>query len=190
MVSNKESITATAIAYFEDIYTTTYPTNADEVTNLIPTKSCPINILAEINDVVDVALRILEAGTSNDLEIFFVTAWSIWYNRNQVAHEAHGLPSAQIWDAAQRALNDYNVAATVNLLRQQPSEIGWCAALANMHKINVDGATSEDGRPLSVGVVIRDCRGMVVAASAKLLPAQYGVEVTEALAVEEGVLLA
>jgi len=59
-----------------------------------------------------------------------------------------------------------------------------------MHKINVGGATSNDGRPSAIGVVIRDCRGVVVAASAKLLLAQYEVDVTEALAIEEGILLA
>ena len=36
--SNKESIAATTIAYFEDIYTTTHPISVDEVTNLIPAK--------------------------------------------------------------------------------------------------------------------------------------------------------
>ena len=147
-------------------------------------QSCPINLLAETNDVVNVALRIMEAGTCHDLEIFFVTAWSIWYNRNRVAHEAQGSPSIHIWGTAQRALNDYNVATVVKLLRQQPPEVGWNAPPSGLHKINVDGATSEDGRPSGVGVVIRDCRGMVVAASAKVLPAQYSVEVTEALAVE------
>ena len=36
--SNKESIVATTIAYFEDIYTTTHPASVDEVTNLILAK--------------------------------------------------------------------------------------------------------------------------------------------------------
>ena len=59
-----------------------------------------------------------------------------------------------------------------------------------MYKINVDGATFEDGRPSGVGAVIRDYRGMVVVASAKLLSAMYGVAVPEAVAAEEGMLLA
>ena len=107
-----------------------------------------------------------------------------------MAHEAQGSPSVHIWGAAQRALNDYNIATTVNFLRQQPPEVGWSAPPSGLHKINVDGATSEDGRPSGVGVVIRDCRGVVVAASAMVLPAQYGMEVTEVLAVEQGILLA
>ena len=85
---------------------------------------CPINLLAETNDVVNVALRIMEAGTCHDLVIFFVTAWSIWYNRNRVAHEAQGSPSIHIWGTTQRVLNDYNVAIAVNFLRQQPPEVG------------------------------------------------------------------
>ncbi|KAL0014152.1 hypothetical protein SO802_001221 [Lithocarpus litseifolius] len=55
-------------------------------------QSCPINLLAETYDIVDVALQILESGISHDLETVFVTAWSIWYNRNQVVHESQGLP--------------------------------------------------------------------------------------------------
>ena len=87
---------------------------------------------------MDVALRIKVAGASHDLEIFFVTAWSIWYNQNQVAHEAQGFSSVQIWGTAQRALTNYNVAAAINLFWQQPSEVGWCAPPSGLHKINVD----------------------------------------------------
>ena len=39
-------------------------------------------------------------------------------------------------------------------------------------------------------MVIRDCRGIIVAVRGKFLPATYFVEVTEALAVEEGIVLA
>ena len=57
-------------------------------------------------------------------------------------------------------------------------------------KINVDGAMSESGLLSSVGVIIRDCRGDVVAARGRLLPALYSVEVIEAYAIEEGIKLA
>ena len=42
-----------------------------------------------------------------------------------------------------------------------------------MYKVNVDGATSEDGKPSSIGVIIRDSRSE-----------------TETIAIEKGVLLA
>ena len=59
-----------------------------------------------------------------------------------------------------------------------------------MFKINVDGATADDGRRSSVGAVIRDCRGIMVAARGVLLNASYDVETTEALAIKVGILLA
>ena len=59
-----------------------------------------------------------------------------------------------------------------------------------MFKINVDGATTDDGRRSSVEVVIRECRGIMVAARGVLLNASYDVETTEALAIEAGILLA
>ena len=43
-------------------------------------QACPISLLVENHAFIDVAMQILEKGTSHDLELFFVTAWSIWYN--------------------------------------------------------------------------------------------------------------
>ena len=59
-----------------------------------------------------------------------------------------------------------------------------------MYKINVDGATSEDGRPSSIGVIIRDSRSETIAAMCLSLPGQYSSLETETIAVEKRVLLA
>ena len=64
------------------------------------------------------------------------------------------------------------------------------APLPEFYKINVDGAIAGEGNLSCVGVVIRDCRGLVVAACSKVLNGAFAAEVTEALAVEEGVRLA
>ena len=58
-----------------------------------------------------------------------------------------------------------------------------------MHKINVDGASSDDGRRSSIGVVIRNCKGEAVAALNKVLPGQYTSLETKFIALQEGVLL-
>ncbi|KAK9986583.1 hypothetical protein SO802_031534 [Lithocarpus litseifolius] len=57
-------------------------------------------------------------------------------------------------------------------------------------KINVDGATSDQGRNSSIGVIIRDCNGQVVAAFSKYLLGRFAAEQVEALAMEQGILLA
>ena len=50
-------------------------------------RECPMDIPSSQWDIFDVALEILAQGIAMDLETYFVTAWSIWYNRNQVVHE-------------------------------------------------------------------------------------------------------
>uniref|UniRef100_A0A7N2KR13 RNase H type-1 domain-containing protein n=1 Tax=Quercus lobata TaxID=97700 RepID=A0A7N2KR13_QUELO len=109
---------------------------------------------------------------------------------NQVVHEQPYLTPSQIWDYVQRLQCDYKGAIAANLLRQQPPGVGWAAPPPNTFKINVDGAAADDDRRSSVGVVIRECRGILVAARSVLLNASYDVETTEALAIEARILLA
>ena len=57
-------------------------------------------------------------------------------------------------------------------------------------KINTDGATVDDGRRSSIGVVIRDSKGEVVAALCRILPGCFSVDEIEALAIEARIMLA
>ena len=61
---------------------------------------------------------------------------------------------------------------------------------AGIYKINVDGATADDGRCSSIGLVVRDFRGEVVAALCSTLQGNFSVDETEVLAVEARILLA
>ena len=72
---------------------------------------CTIKICAENQDFVDVALGLFYAGTNKDMEIMAVTAWAIWYNRNQCVHEGEKLAAGQVWDFALNLLLNYNEAS-------------------------------------------------------------------------------
>ena len=54
----------------------------------------------------------------------------------------------------------------------------------------MDGALADDGRLLSIGVIIRNSKGGAIAALSKTLPGQYTSLETEIIALENGVLLA
>ena len=70
------------------------------------------------------------------------------------------------------------------------TEEKWTAPPPGVFKINVDGATSENERNSSVGVVIRDTTGTVHVACCKYLQGRYLVEEVEALAMEWRLILA
>ena len=68
-------------------------------------------------------------------------------------------------------------------------KVSWKKPLAGVYKINVDGAIADDGRCSSIGLVIRDFRGEVVAALCRVLQGNFSVDEIEVLAVEVGILL-
>ena len=74
-------------------------------------------------------------------------------------------------------------------LSSTPSLTAWQALPSGFIKINTDG-TASDGSPSYTGVVIRDYCGYLIVASSKLLPSTFFIEVTEALVLQDGVLLA
>ena len=76
------------------------------------------------------------------------------------------------------------------ILKQQPPDVGWMAPPPEYYKINIDGAIVGERSMSYAGVVIRDSRGLVIVAGSKVLNGAYVAEVTEALAVEEGIRLA
>ena len=100
---------------------------------------CPINLLARNMCLVDLALKILDSGSPGDLETLFATAWAIWFNRNQVVHEAKCIPHSQIWNLAMRTQEDYKNAVLYNHVKQLAPDVGWAAPPPDVYKINVDG---------------------------------------------------
>ena len=107
-----------------------------------------------------------------------------------MVHELGGSSPSQIWNIARHTCEDYRDAVTCCILKQQPPDVGWVAPPPEYYKINVDGATAGERGMSCVGVVIRDSRGLVIAAGSKVLNGAFATDVTEALAVEEGIRLA
>lgn len=73
----------------------------------------PINFGADMLDFIDIALKILHDGTTQDLKIFFVTAWSIWYSRNQKVFEDTNCSPEQVWSFTRALKWDYKEAGAL-----------------------------------------------------------------------------
>ncbi|KAL0006814.1 hypothetical protein SO802_008316 [Lithocarpus litseifolius] len=151
---------------------------------------CPLDIAATDMDILDIAGQFCEKGTSRDLATFFMTAWSIWGNRNQAIHNDAGITPMQVWESARRALIDFNNACTQSTLTSPAPQHKWTAPPSGFFKINVDGATSANGGNSCIGVTISDCTGTPIGALSKPLSLDFSAEVTEAYALLQGVLFA
>ena len=152
--------------------------------------TCPVDVTYSSREPIDIALDIIEHGSQNDLELFFEVAWSIWWNRNQALFDDSGASPTQVWEMANRSLSEFKAACSLLVFTPSPAPSAWHAPPVGFFKVNVDGAAFDDGRPSCIGVVIRDSQGFLIAASNKVLPASFSAEITESLALQDGVLLA
>ena len=96
----------------------------------------------------------------------------------------------QVWNHAISMLSDYKKATKFCILGPLACEVSWKKPQAGVFKINTDGTMADNGRRLSIGVIIRDSRGEAVAALCRVLPDCFSVDETEVLAVEARILLA
>ena len=74
----------------------------------------------------------------------------------------------QIWCSTNTIRWDFKEATRLCLQSQNNEAFRWEAPPSGMFKINVDEATSNDGRPSSARVIIRDNKGKLVAAFNKV----------------------
>lgn len=91
---------------------------------------------------------------------------------------------------AKNAVAEFASAVNWDFDQTRPFPSKWISPHPGMFKVNVDGASSESENSSSVRVVIRDSNGQVVAAFCKSLQTYYSAEITEIIALEQGVLLA
>ena len=122
---------------------------------------------------------------------FFALSRAIWSNRNKLVHNDSPLSPPQVWTLVNNSLEDFkNTAASLDILPPRHSQNRWETPPQGVFKVNVDGVTSNQGRNSSIGVIIRDSFGHVVAALSKYLPGWFAVDQVEALAMKQGILLA
>jgi len=119
-----------------------------------------------------------------------VTSWTIWYSRNKNVFENVRHSAEQIWSSAKTIRWEFKEATALWLQNQNNEAARWEVPPSGWTKINVDGATSNDGRPSSIGVIIRDSKGETVAAFCEVLQGQYSSLETEIVALEKWILLA
>ena len=54
-------------------------------------QDCPLNLLVNATDFIDVVHKFCSSPNIVHLEYFFAIAWAIWHNRNLLVHNDKGL---------------------------------------------------------------------------------------------------
>ena len=104
----------------------------------------------------------------------------VWGNRNNAIHNDEGCPPAQVWAIAKQSQIDFTTSCSHDHSSHPTVRTHWSLPPPGFHKINVDGATTNDGGHSSIIVIIKDHTGATIGAFNKLLPSALPTTVTEA----------
>ena len=134
-------------------------------------------------DFKDLVSWIIAEG--KQLELFAITAWSVWNQRNQVRVQAFAIDLHQVAAAARTSLDEFHMTRQgLELQRQQvvrSAQNQWLPPLVDEVKINFDGAMCPKKKKSGIGVVVRDVNGMVLASCVKIKHQPYKVVEIETL---------
>ena len=125
----------------------------------------------------------------NDLfELFAMTVSLIWTCRNQVRV---GDSPPPLWMVSALALDNLlefqRAAAVLPLASKIPTNDRWLPPLRGWMKMNFDGAIFREKSLAGLGCIIRNDKGLVMAAFTQIIPLPTSVETVEVLATHSAI---
>lgn len=90
------------------------------------------------------------------MEIIFMVAWCMWYNRNAIKHGSALQSAKMVGQEARTMLADFQVANHVIAPLRIEMNDSWSLSMFPNYKVNMDVAFFSQTRGSRVGVLIRD----------------------------------
>ncbi|KAK9987412.1 hypothetical protein SO802_032363 [Lithocarpus litseifolius] len=121
-------------------------------------------------------------GVEAALELFAVTAWSLWRRRKKIRVEELATPLDKIPSEAQHYLHEFKSFNAAPMMSKPQRCIKWKPLVADCFKTNFDGAVFADTGEASIGVVVRNSKGEVMASLLEKIPNPSSTVLLELLA--------
>ncbi|KAK3227154.1 hypothetical protein Dsin_007016 [Dipteronia sinensis] len=122
-----------------------------------------------------------------DVELLCMVIWRIWYIRNGMVHSSAIIHDVDVVAWAIACLDDYREANAlkVNIVWDQGllSDLLWYPPSVGVFKMNTDAAIYWARRRVGIRVIIRDCKGSVMASCTQKILAGYEPLIAEAMVV-------
>uniref|UniRef100_A0A2N9G5G6 Reverse transcriptase zinc-binding domain-containing protein n=1 Tax=Fagus sylvatica TaxID=28930 RepID=A0A2N9G5G6_FAGSY len=137
---------------------------------------------SHVLDYADLFSKVLEIGSSQDVEAFTVITWALWQRRNKLRlHQA-----VEAIDQVNTKARAYLEEFANNIESPPPKDplpapvIKWQPPRYNLFKANYDGAVFKKTNEAGIGVIIRNREGKVMASLVQKVRYPQSVESIEA----------
>ena len=114
--------------------------------------------------------------------LFAFTIWSIWHQRNQVQTQQAHRPVYQLFQWAHDSYLEFKALKTAPVPSRLKRKVRWKPPDSGSYKINFDEATFVGEKCSSLGVIVQDKEGLVIAAMVTRVPQLLQAIEIEALA--------
>lgn len=114
-------------------------------------------------------------------ELFAMTSWAIWTRRNKLRVGEMAVSINIVAEEVWKQLQEYGSSWQSPKVKMRKTKIVWKPPDLGQVKINFDGAMFEEINATGVGVVARNDRGEVLAATTERIPIPDSVVVLETL---------
>ena len=125
-----------------------------------------------------------------NLELFSVTAWTIWTHQNRVRMHQPCCNPNQLATIAKELLSKFLAVQPLPQLQSTLTHARWRAPVLDMAKVNFDGAIFNKEQKSGINVVIRDAQGAVLASLSRILPQIHNPFEVEAIVAASALQLA
>ena len=117
-----------------------------------------------------------------DVALLAFTSWFMWNRRNQLHFKENVCPLNQILPLAKERKREFQCLQPTTLRMQHRNHTIWKPPERDIYKVNYDGAIFEQQGKASLGVVIRNSNGEVMASMSQLVQLPSTVAQVEAMA--------
>ena len=143
-----------------------------------------------MKEFIDVVWTLNERKGVLDWELFAITAWMVWNNRNTFKHEGRCKDPKKIAMEAKEYAKEVAKESLPPSCGTTTGRTKWRPPQKGRYKVNVDGAVFTSLKSIGIEVVIRNEDGLIMGAMSKNLPLPLGALEVEAKALEGGIELA
>ena len=122
------------------------------------------------------------------MELFAVTAWSLWRQTNKIRVEESATPLDKIPSEARHYLHEFKNFNAAPVMSKPQRCIKWKPSDADCFKTNFEGAVFTDTGEAGIGVVIRNSKDEVMASLSEKIPNPPSIVLLELLAARRAAL--